>query len=198
MSRESVRETLESEIQLGSIRRLAEGFKRTDYSGRLHRQIAQSIRCIIANAQDPLIRVEGVTALGLYANGIGYGWHCRPRVQAEILDILTTIGEKDQAMTVKEAALEQLGNRLERPNLGGRMHELAVNGIRRMSLSVTVTEKDSPEDDFIYHSLVRLGAFVKIRGSELSYRSAIKSQAASAIDYITLTAGVRSFQDLTP
>lgn len=198
MSIEGTREAPLSEIQQGAMRKLVEGFKRQDYSGQLHRQIVKSLTTNIVNAKDPMVRAEGVTLLGLYANGLGHGWCCRPELQAEILDTLASVGEKETVMEVKEATLEQLAIRLEQPNPGGRIHGQAVQGIRRMALSVTVTKKDSPEADFISHALDRLSAFVNRKGNERSYRPEIQSQAISEMDYITATAGVASLEDLKP
>lgn len=187
-----------SEIQLEVIKKTAEGFKTPDSTGKLHTEVAESIRRNIAIAKNPVVRATGVDLLGNYANGSDRDCDYVPRVQEKVLEEIATIGADDPSAKVKEAALYQISEIFYKPDFNEKIGDQVVEAIRKVVASVTVTEQDSPEAEVVKKALDKLSSYANGIHKDWEYIPQVQSKARRAIDSITATMGVAKFEDLKP
>ncbi len=187
-----------SEIQSVTILNLAEKFKAFDRTGESHEKIADSILKIVSNAKDPAVRRKGLALLGNYADDFGYDYGI-PQVQDKIIDKIASIAAQDPDAAVKDNVLSTIIYRFDQPDSSGERHGQAVEAIKKIAASVTVSEDSSPEKTLIVKKAIdKLASYVKGLTTGREYFPEAQSKAKEAVDYLIATVGVEKFEHLKP
>jgi len=185
-------------VQIEAIKKVAEGFNKADFNGRLHSEVAESVARNIVIAEEEPVKVEGLKVLGNYASATGRDWEYVPQVQEKVVDQIAAIGQGEPSIPVKGEALTQIARRFDKADFNGRTHGQAVDAMRKVASSVTVTEQNSPQAELVNKAIDRLGAYASATGRDWEYVPQVQSKARAAIDYISATAGVAKLTDLKP
>ncbi len=107
--------------------------------------------------------------IGDYAIATGQDWVYVPQVQEKVVDQIAAIGQGEPSIPVKDAALTQIARRFNKADYNGRTHEQAVDAMRRVASSVTVTEQNSPQAELVKKAIDRLGKYAWATGKYWEY-----------------------------